>query len=141
MNRLKPDVDIVLDILKAVLEAQPLSSFTKSLLQQYQERGGLSKKQLEGLYNKSLKVKNIPPNKLVTLEAIIKRKHEKHRSDKPLAAPEMPKDETSGPLITAILAKYPEHKRVLFLKARFENGELLTITEKEELARFHKMLK
>lgn len=141
MNRLKPDVDIVLDILKAVLEAQPLSSFTKSLLQQYQERGGLSKKQLEGLYNKSLKVKTIPPNKLVTLEAIIKRKHEKHRSEKPLNAPETPKDETSGPLIAAILAKYPEHKRVLFLKARFENGEVLTVTEKEELARFHKMLK
>jgi hypothetical protein len=48
MQRLKPDVDIVLDILKAVLEAQPLSSFTQSLLHQYVERGGLSKKQLEG---------------------------------------------------------------------------------------------
>ena len=57
MQRLKQDVDIVLDILKAVLEAQPLSSFTQSLLFQYQERGGLSKKQLEGLYSKATKVK------------------------------------------------------------------------------------
>ena len=63
MQRLKPDVDIVLDILKAVLEAQPLSSFTQSLLFQYQERGGLSKKQLEGLYSKATKVKTIPPDK------------------------------------------------------------------------------
>jgi hypothetical protein len=60
MNRLKPDVDIVLDILKAVLEAQPLSSFTQSLLHQYQERGGLSKKQLQGLYGKAQKIKTIP---------------------------------------------------------------------------------
>jgi hypothetical protein len=71
MQRLKPDVDIVLDILKAVLEAQPLSSFTQSLLHQYQERGGLSKKQLQGLYGKAEKVKSIPAGKLATLEAII----------------------------------------------------------------------
>ena len=57
MVRLNPDVDIVLDILKAVVEAQPLSSFAKSIHDQYIERGGLSKKQLEGLYNKALKVK------------------------------------------------------------------------------------
>ena len=80
MQRLKPDVDIVLDILKAVLEAQPLSSFTQSLLHQYQERGGLSKKQLEGLYNKATKVKSIPPGKLATLEAIILRKHSNIKS-------------------------------------------------------------
>ena len=54
MIRLNPDVDIVLDILEAVVEAQPLSSFAKSIHHQYIERGGLSKKQLEGLY-KALK--------------------------------------------------------------------------------------
>ncbi len=43
MQRIRPDVDIVLDLLKAVLEAQPASSFVQSLLIQYQERGGLSK--------------------------------------------------------------------------------------------------
>jgi len=36
MQRLKPDVDIVLDILKAVLEAQQLSSFTHSTPPQHQ---------------------------------------------------------------------------------------------------------
>jgi hypothetical protein len=141
MQRLKPDVDIVLDILKAVLEAQPLSSFTQSLLFQYQERGGLSKKQLEGLYSKAMKVKTIPPGKLATLEAIILRKHSKHKSDLPAAAPLYIKDEESGKLIEDILAKYPQHKRVLFFKVKHDNNELLSASEKTELQKFSKMLR
>ena len=109
MNRLKPDVDIVLDILKAVLLAQPLSSFTQSLLHQYQERGGLSKKQLQGLHSKALKVNTIPPGKLATLEAIILRKHTNHRSELPAAVPLYTKDEARGNMIEAILAKHPQH--------------------------------
>ena len=74
MQRLKPDVDIVLDVLKAVLDAQPDSSFTRSLHHQYQERGGLSKKQLQGLLDKASRIPSIPEKKLATLEAIIKKK-------------------------------------------------------------------
>lgn len=55
MNRIKPDVDVIMDVLKAVVEAQPGSTFAQSLLNQYQERGGLSKKQLQGLLNKAEK--------------------------------------------------------------------------------------
>ena len=139
MQRKKPDVDIVLDILKETLLHNPSSSFVSSLLHQYQERGGLSKKQLEGLYNKSLKVPAIPPNKIATLEAIIKRKHEKHRSPLPVATPLLVKDESSGPLIEAILAKYPQHKRVVFLKAKYDTNEPLSVVEKEELQKFYKI--
>ena len=60
MNRLKPDVDVTKDVLKAVLAAQPGSSFIQSLLQQYEERGGLSKKQLQGLYDKASKIETSP---------------------------------------------------------------------------------
>lgn len=141
MQRLKPDVDIVLDILKAVLEAQPLSSFTQSLLHQYQERGGLSKKQLEGLYGKATKVKNIPPGKLATLEAIILRKHTKHKSELPATAPLYKKDEETGKIIEAILAKYPQHKRVLFFKSKFNNNEVFSASENTELQKFHRLLK
>jgi hypothetical protein len=141
MRRIRPDVDIVLDILKAVLEAQPLSSFTQSLLHQYQERGGLSKKQLEGLYSKAGKIKTIPPGKLATLEAIILRKHSKHKSELPAATPLYEKDEESGPLIEAILSKYPQHKRVLFFKSKVDNKEILSVTEKAELQKFSKMLR
>ena len=140
MQRLKPDVDIVLDILKAVQEAQPLSSFTQSLLQQYQERGGLSKKQLQGLYGKALKVKNIPASKLATLEAIILRKHSKEKSVLPAATPLYARDEKAGELIEAILVKFPQHKRVLFLKSKFENNEILTLSELGELRKFTKFI-
>ncbi|MBC7873608.1 MAG: hypothetical protein H7Y01_06420 [Ferruginibacter sp.] len=141
MHRLKPDVDIVLDILKAVTAAQPLSSFAQSLLHQYEERGGLSKKQLEGLHNKALKIKTIPPNKLVTLEAIILRKHSRHSSPLPAAAPLYEKDEETGNMIKAILEKYPEHKRVLFFQLKYNNNELLSPAEKTELLKFSKLRK
>ncbi len=131
MQRLKPDVDIVLDILKAVLEAQPLSSFTQSLLHQYQERGGLSKKQLEGLYSKATKVKTIPPGKLATLEAIILRKHSKHKSELPATTPLYKRDEEMGMMIEAILKKFPQHKRVLFFKSKYENNEIFSAGEKQ----------
>ena len=140
MQRLKPDVDIVLDILKAVLEAQPLSSFTQSLLHQYQERGGLSKKQLEGLYSKATKVKTIPPGKMATLEAIILRKHSKHKSELPTATPLYEKDEETGKMIEAILARYPQHKRVLFFKLKYDNNEIFSASEKTELQKFNKLL-
>lgn len=141
MQRLKPDVDIVLDVLKAVLEAQPLSSFTQSLLRQYQERGGLSKKQLEGLYSKATKVKTVPSGKLATLEAIILRKHTKHKSELPATTPLYEKDEETGKMIEAILAKYPQHKRVLFFKSKYDNNEIFLAGEKTELQKFSKLLK
>lgn len=141
MIRLNPDVDIVLDILEAVVEAQPLSTFAKSIHRQYIERGGLSKKQLEGLYNKALKVKTIPPNKMATLEAIILRKHSKHKSELPPNVPLYEKDLKAEKMINQILDKYPQHKRVLFLQSKFTNNELLTPAEKAELEKFTKLLK
>ena len=141
MQRLKPEVDIVLDILKAVLEAQPLSSFTQSLLHQYQERGGLSKKQLEGLYSKATKVKDIPPGKLATLEAIILRKHSKHKSELPAPTPLYVKDEEAGKMIEDVLVKYPQHRRVLFFQLKYDNNEILSVTERAELQKFSKLLK
>ena len=140
MQRINPDVDIVKDVLEAVLEAQPLSSFTQSLNRQYQERGGLSKKQLQGLYSKAEKIKTIPPAKLATLEAIILRKHSKHKSELPENVPLYSKDEVAGNKIESILAKYPEHKRILFLKLKYDNNEVLTSADLKELDKFYKLL-
>lgn len=141
MQRLKPDVDIVLDVLQAVLQAQPDSTFVQSLLHQYQERGGLSKKQLQGLYGKAQRIPTIPVNKLATLEAIILRKHTKERSVLPAATPLYNKDEGTGKMITAVLDKYPQHRRVLFLKSKYDNNEVLSTAEIAELEKFTKMLK
>ena len=141
MQRLKPEVDIVLDILQAVAEAQPENTFAQSILHQYKERGGLSKKQLQGLYAKAQKVPTIPVNKLATLEAIILRKHAKERSVLPASTPLYNKDEKTGEMINAILAKYPQHKRVLFFRSKYDNNEVLSATEIAELEKFSKLLK
>jgi hypothetical protein len=140
MQRIRPDVDIILDILQAVTEAQPHSTFAHSLLRQYQERGGLSKKQLQGLFSKAQKVQTITPNKLATLEAIILKKPGKERSALPAAAPLYQKDENTGKTIKALLNKYPGHKRVLFLQSKYENNEPLGATEMTELEKFKKLL-
>lgn len=140
MQRLKPEVDIVKDVLEAVLEAQPLSSFTQSLYHQYQERGGLSKKQLQGLYSKAKKINTISPGKMATLEAIILHKHSKHKSELPPNSPLYSKNEDAEKKIETILNKYPLHKRILFLKSKSDNNEVLTGSELTELDKFHKLL-
>jgi hypothetical protein len=141
MQRLKPELDIVKDILEAVLKAQPDSSFTQSIYRQYLERGGLSKKQLQGLLGKAQKVKTISAAKLATLEAIILRKHEKTKTVAPVQArPLYVKDEATGKMIEALLTKYPGHKRVLFLKTKFDNNETLSAAEMAELEKFTKLL-
>lgn len=132
---------MVLDILNAVLEARPDSVFVNSLLQQYRERGGLSKKQLEGLYHKAAKVDAISPGRLGTLEAIILKKHTRHRSAPPAPAPLYTRNKETGAMIDAILERYPAHKRVLFLKAKYDNNEPLSAAECSELQRFSKLLK
>ena len=141
MNRKKIDVDVVKDVLEALLIAQPHSTFVQSLYQQYQERGGLSKKQLEGIYNKSLKVDSIPVGKLATLEAMILKRPTRYKSTPPPPKPMYEKDERVGQLMEAILAKYPQHKRVVFLKAKYDNNETLTPAEVLEIERFTKVLK
>jgi hypothetical protein len=141
MNRINPDIDVIKDLLKAVLAAQPMSYFIQSLLHQYEERGGLSKKQLQGLYSKAQQIKSIPANKLATLEAIILKKPAKFKSTLPETKPLYTKDKQTGEILNAILAKYPQHKRVLFLKSKYDNNEPLSSTEVTELHRFIKLLK
>lgn len=140
IQRLKPDVDVVNDVLKTVLEAKPDSTFIKSLFHQYQERGGLSKKQLEGLYLKASKVPQVSSSKLTTLEAIIKKKPTRYKSAMPAPAPLYTKDENTEQLLDTILAKMPQHKRVLFLKAKYDNNVPLSTIELRELQKFKKIL-
>ena len=140
MQRLRPEVDIIKDILEAVLKAHPDSSFIQSLLHQYVERGGLSKKQLQGLYGKAQKNETIPAGKLATLEAIILRKNIKYRSILPENKPLYEKDEKTGKMIDDILQKFPAHKRVLLFKTKYDNNEVLSQAELTELEKFTKLL-
>jgi hypothetical protein len=121
--------------------AFPVSSFVISVYQQYQRRGWLSKKQLQGLYDKSSKINGVLPGRLAALESIIKKMPTRERSELPEATPMFEKDELAGKLIAEILSKYPQHKRVLFLKAKYDNNEILTPADVTELKKFKQVLK
>ncbi len=141
MHKKAIEIDIINDLLEECIMAYPISSFIISLYKQYRERGSLSKKQLQGLHSKAAKVKDMPQNKLATLEAIIKKMPTRDKSALPQLKPLYEKDGSTGYLIKEILEKYPQHKRVLFLKAKYENNELLSIVEISELKRFKQLLK
>lgn len=133
-------VDVISDILSAAIKAYPESEFVQGLSHQYLVKGGLSKRQLEGLYKKAERIKNLPPGKLATLEAIILKRHQKYRSSLPVPEVQVAKDESSANMVDEILAKYPQHKRVLFFRAKLQNHENLSVTETGELVKFHKFL-
>ena len=140
MQRINPDIDIVAYIIEAVLAAKPDDAFCKSIRIQYMERGGLSKKQLEGLQGKAERIPGINPGRLATLEAIIKKKHVTHRSEATLTTVVKEIDAEAGIMIAEILDKYPQHKRVLFFKNNYLKDGSLVLNEKEELLRFYKIL-
>src|SRR5688572_10784218 len=116
--------------------AFPVSSFIISLYKQYQQRGSLSKKQLQGLYDKASGIQGLAPGKLAAVEAIIKRMPTRFKSEKPENKPLYEKDEETGTMINFILSKNPSHKRAMFLKSKFDNNETLSQAEMNELKKF-----
>ncbi|MBK7376807.1 MAG: hypothetical protein KA409_09075 [Ferruginibacter sp.] len=133
-------MDILLDILKEMVKAHPGSEFVNSLYQQYCNRGGLSKKQLEGLHSKAVKANSISQSKMATLEAIIKKKPTRERAAASIKADLPARDEALGKMLSAILAKYPQHKRIVFLRSKYDNNENISPAEVEEIKKFSKLL-
>ena len=136
----EPSVDIILKVLIAAQAARPDAAFISSLLQQYRQRGGLSKKQLEGLYDKARKIEGFSTGLLATLQAIILKRPDRDKKDSVVLLASEKKADTDAPLITAILEKYPGHKRVIYFKMKNDKGEDLSLLEKEELNKFVKLL-
>jgi hypothetical protein len=138
----KQGTDIINEVLEDYLMVVPdVSPLILSFYQQYQKRGFLTKKQLQGLHSKASTIPDISAAKLATLEAIIKKMPNRYKSELPQATPLYEKDETTGSLISDILGKYPQHKRVLYFRNKYDNNEPLSVQELEELKRFHKLLK
>ena len=137
MQKKKPEIDSVNVILEECIIAYPVSSFVISLYQQYGIRGSLSKKQLQGLYSKASKITGLAPGKLAALEAIIKKMPTRYKSAIPPLKPMYEKDDATEKLIGIILEANPAHKRALFLKAKYENNELMSATELSDLKKFH----
>lgn len=141
MQQNKPKLDIINMLLEDCIMAYPVSSFVISIYQQYQQRGWLSKKQLQGLYGRASKINGELPGRLAALESIIKEMPTRDKSELPPNAPLFEKDAEVGKIINEVLAKYPRHKRVLFLKARYDNNELLSNSDIAELKKFRALLK
>lgn len=134
-------IDVINEILEDGLLAFPLSSLLISLYQQYQRRGFLTKKQLRALHTKTAKAENISPGKRATLEAIIKKMPDRFKSEKPEPETGATPDAEAATIIHAILEKYPQHKRVLFLKSKLEDNALISSADMDELRKFQKLLK
>jgi hypothetical protein len=142
MEAKKGSIDIVNEVLEACILAYPVSSFIISLYKQYISRGWLTKGQLQGLYSKAQNINDLAPGKLAALEAMINKMPNRTKSEAPKeATPLYQKDESAGQLIDAILAKYPQHKRVLFLQSKYNNNEPLSAADMTDLKRFHQALK
>ncbi len=136
----KGKLDIIDKILEACYQHNPDALFVMSLMHQYEERGSLSKKQLEGLLLKASKIPSIPINWLATLEATINKMHTREKAPAVINTPLYIKDEVLGNKMSGILEKYPQHKRVIFLHAKYNKNELLSSTEKTEIEKFYKLL-
>lgn len=134
----KPGVDVILDVLLILRESNPDSPFIESLLNQYRERGSLSRKQLQGLVSKGKKAGSVPESKLSTIEAIILKMPVREKTPPTISA--IIEEETKDPQIQEqlnhILAVFPSHKRALYLKTKYDNGESVTPAEKKELIQF-----
>jgi hypothetical protein len=134
------ELNLILDILTIARKAKPDSVFIKSLYDQYCNRGGLSKKQLEGLYSKVLNVEGIAAGKLATLEAIIKKKPTRYKSEAPSQVSIQTRDESILPCLQAIISKYPQHKRIAFLLSKYNNNQHISISEVAEIKKLHALL-
>jgi hypothetical protein len=139
MAQKKEGIDIIDKVLDACYKYYPDAIFIQSLMHQYEERGSLSKKQLEGLYQKAQKVRGLPFNWLATIEAIIKKMPTRYKSSLPEKKELYVKDEAIAKTIEMILAKAPQHKQVLFLKNKYAGNEKLTAAEMTELEKFKKV--
>jgi hypothetical protein len=134
------EVNIILNILETLKAAKPDAVFINSLHHQYCNRGGLSKKQLEGLHSKATASGIISVSKLATLEAIIKKKPNRYKSEIVIKAPEPTAIDVYAPLLASILEKYPQHKMALFLQSKCAHNDVLSETEKSEINRLAKVL-
>lgn len=139
MNPDNKRIDIINLLLEDCIMAYPLSTFIISIYKQYQDRGWLTKKQLEGLYSKSKSINGIPPGRLAALEGLIKKMPNRYKSELPENKPLFERDPEVQQMMDDILLKYPQHKRVQFLKTKYERQSLAT-NETDELRRFHKLL-
>ena len=142
MDKKKKGPDIIDKVLDACYQHQKDSLFVMSLMHQYEERGFLTKKQMQGLHSKASKIEDINPGLLATLQATIDRLPTRDKSPLIIKKVEQPvlQDNRIAEMIAAILAKYPQHKTVLGIKFQYDKKHELAAAEITALEKFHKLL-
>lgn len=135
----------VIDKLLALFYAHNKDAlFIMSLMHQYEERGSLSKKQLQGLLLKAQKIKEIPAHQIAAVEAIVLKMP--NRDKTPLQKTTPANKGAEAQIIAAlaqteqILAVYSSHKQVLLLRSKLMSNQPLTPQEQTDLTKFVKIL-
>ena len=134
------EINIILTILESLQKENANNVFINSLHHQFCNRGGLSKKQLEGLHAKAIQSNVISQAKIATLEAIIKKKPTRYKSEIIKNISEEKIDNSIELSLQQILAKYPNHKMALFLHSKLVHHDPFTEGEKNEVKRLAKVL-
>lgn len=137
-------IDVIDKLLSLCYAHNKDALFIMSLMHQYEERGSLSKKQLEGLLLKAQKIKEIPAHQIAAVEAIVLKMPTRDKTPVQKITPAI--NEAQAQISTAlaqadqILALYPAHKQVLLLKSKLTSHQLLTPQEQADLTKFVKIL-
>jgi hypothetical protein len=137
-------IDVIDKLLSLCYAHNKDALFIMSLMHQYEERGSLSKKQLQGLLLKAQKIKEIPAHQIAAVEAIVLKMPTRDKTPVQKTTPAI--NEAQAQIAAAlaqteqILEVYPSHKQVLLLKSKLMSHQSLTPQEQAELTKFVKIL-
>ena len=137
-------IDVIDKLLSLCYAYNKDALFIMSLMHQYEERGSLSKKQLEGLLLKAQKIKEIPAHQIAAVEAIVLKMPTRDKTPVQKTTPAI--SEAEAHIVAAraqteqVLAVYPSHKQVLLLKSKLMSHQSLTTQEQADLSKFVKIL-
>ncbi len=137
-------IDVIEKLLSLCYEHNKDALFIMSLMHQYEERGSLSKKQLQGLLLKAQKIREIPAHQIAAVEAIVLKMPTRDKTPVQKTTPAISEAETQIAAALAqteqILAVYPFHKQVLLLRSKLMSHQSLTPQEQADLNKFVKIL-
>lgn len=137
-------IDVIDKLLSLCYEHNKDALFIMSLMHQYEERGSLSKKQLQGLLLKAQKIKEIPAHQIAAVEAIVLKMPTRDKTPVQKTTSAISDAETQIAAALAqteqILVLYPSHKQVLLLRSKLMSHQSLTFQEQADLTKFVKIL-
>ena len=137
-------IDVIDKLLSLCYAHNKDALFIMSLMHQYEERGSLSKKQLQGLLLKAQKIKEIPAHQIAAVEAIVLKMPNRDKTPVQKTTPAISEAEAQIAAARAqteqVLAVYPSHKQVLLLRSKLMSHQSLTPLEQADLTKFVKIL-